>query len=145
MNSPEKFKETCLPPTQTFCGSINNENVKEKEYKNVHAIWNKSEVKDFQAFTNLYNKVDILLLADVMENLREIPLKTYKLNPALYFTSPGFAWDCMLKLTKNLELLTEYDMILMTEKGIRGGISQCSNRHVKANNMYMQEKFDENK
>jgi hypothetical protein len=79
MDSPEKFKETCLPPVEKFYSSVNNENVKEKEYKNAQEMWNKFEIKDLQEFTNLYNKLDILLLADVMENFREISLKTY--NP----------------------------------------------------------------
>jgi hypothetical protein len=105
----------------------------------------KFQIKNLQEFTNLYNKVDILLLADVMENFRDIALKTYKLDPAWYFTTPGFAWDCMLKMTKQkLELLTDYDTVLVIEKGIRGGISQCSNRYSRANNKYMGIKYNEN-
>ena len=78
-----------------------------------------------------------------MENFTDISLKTYKLGPAWFFTTPGFAWDCMLRMTKQkLELLTDYDMILIFENGIREGISQCSKRHAKANNMYMNEKYD---
>jgi hypothetical protein len=55
-------------------------------------------------------------------------LKTYKLDPACYYTTHGFACDCMLRITKQkVELLTEYDMGFMCENGIRLGISQCYN------------------
>ena len=86
------------------------------------------------------------LLTDIMENFRETSLKIYKLDPVWYYTTPGFAWDCMLKTTKQkLELLTDVDMLLMFERAKRGGISQCSNRYAKANNKYMGKKFDKNK
>jgi hypothetical protein len=146
MDSPEKYLETQLPPIEKFYISLNNESVSQEEYENAQEIWDKFKIKNLQEFTSLYNKIDVLLLADVMENFRNISLKTYKLDPAWYFTTPGFAWDCMLKMSKQkLELLTDYDMLLMIENGIRGGISQCSNRHAKATHKYMGKKFDESK
>lgn len=41
-----------------------------------------------------------------------------------------------------LELLSDVDMLLMFEKGIRGGISMISNRYGCANSPYMGEKYD---
>ena len=64
----------------------------------------------------------MLQLADVFENFRDICLENYKLDPAWYYTSPGLAWDAMLKRTGiSLELLTDIDMLLMFKDGIRGG------------------------
>ena len=62
----------------------------------------------------------------------------YRLDPAWYFSAPGLAWDAALtalKITKvQLELLSDPDMLLMIESGIRGGIATISHRHAKANN-----------
>ena len=72
-------------------------------------------------------------------------MKYYKLDPCHYYTAPGLAWDACLKLTKQeLKLLTDYDMLMMFEKGIRGGISHISKRYAEANNKYMKE-FDKTK
>ena len=100
-------------------------------------------MKTLQDCRNLYNQVDVLLLADVFENFRDICIKNYKLDPAHYYTAPGLAWDAALKITEvNLELLSDINMLLMVQKGIRGGVSMISTRYGKANNKYMGEKFD---
>ena len=60
-----------------------------------------------------------------------------------YYTAPGLAWDAALKVTKvELELLADPDMLLMIEKGIRGGVSMISTRYGKANNPYMGDSYD---
>ena len=67
----------------------------------------------------------------------------YGLDPAWYFSAPGNAWDVKLKVTKvQLELLSNPDMLLMIESGIRGGIGTKSHRHAKANNDYMATELD---
>jgi len=69
-------------------------------------------------YSDLYLKIDVLLLADVFENFRDVCIKTYNLDAAYYFIAPGLSFDAMLKFTgKKLELLSDYDMLLMYENG----------------------------
>ena len=55
-----------------------------------------------------------------------------------YFSSPGLSWNAMLKVTKiELDLISDTDMHLFIEKGMRGGISYIAEKHNKANDKYM--------
>ena len=75
----------------------------------------------------------------------DIFFKFYNLDPAYYFSCPGFAWDAMLKMTDiNLKLITDIDMYQMVETGLRGGVSYIANRYSKPNNKYLSD-YDENK
>ena len=74
----------------------------------------------------------------MLENCRNKCIKIYKLDPSHFLPATGLAWQACLKKTGvNLELLTDIDMPLMVEKGIRGGICQAVYRYAKANNKYM--------
>ena len=142
MNSPERLKETQLPLKEAFYSRLNDEGISNENYAHAKQVWETSEMKNLEHYNNLYNRVDVLLLTDVFENFREICIKNYNLDPAHYYTASGLAWDAALKVTKvKLELLSNMDMLLMVEKGIRGGVSMISNRHGKANNKYMGKSF----
>ena len=146
MNSEEKFKDTKLPPREVFYSKLSGKGITEKDYKHACNVWNTFNMKTFKEYHELYNETDVLLLADVFENFRDLCLKIYGLDPVYYFTAPGLAWDACLKITDiDLELLSETNMLLMFEKGIRGGISIISNRYGKANNKYMRKGFNKNK
>ena len=145
MDTEEKFNDTKLPPREAFYSKLSGRGISEKDYKHAWNVWNTFKMKTFKDYHELYNETDVLLLADVFENFRNLCLKIYGLDPAYYFTAPGLAWDACLKMTNiNLELLSETNMLLMFEKGIRGGISIISNRYGEANNKYMGNRFNKN-
>ena len=73
-------------------------------------------------------------------------MNQYGLNPAWYISALGLVWDAALKITKvQLELLSDPYMLLMIQRGIRGGIATISHHHGKANNEYMGTEFDPTK
>ena len=138
MDSVEKFKEPNPPPQKVFYSKLTGKGISNKNYNHVLNVWNSFNMETMKDYHELYNESDVLLLADVFENFRDLCLKIYGLNPVHYYTAPGLAWDACLKMTNiNLELLNDIDMLLMFEKGIRGGISIISNRYGEANNKYM--------
>ena len=113
-----KIYETSSPNKDSFYSSLNND---------------------------LYVQSDTLLLADVFENFRNTCIKVYELDPAHFLSLPGLTWQaCLKKSNIKLELLTDYEMLLMVEEGIRGGICHSIHRHARANNKYMKN-YDENK
>ena len=142
MDSIERFKENKLPLKESFYSSLNDKNISDEDYAHAKKVWGAFKLEYLKDYHELYYKTDVLLLADVFENVRDICTEIYKLDPAHYFTAPGLSWDACLKMTGvRLELLTDVDMLLMVEEGIRGGVSMVSKRFSKANNKYMGDKF----
>ena len=96
--------------------------------------------KNLGDYHDLYVQSDTILLADVFENFRNMCVKVYELDPAHFLSAPGLAWQaCLRKTDVKLELITDPDIILMVEKGIREGICNAIHRYAKANNKYMKE------
>ena len=145
MDSEEKFNDTKPPPQRAFYSNLSGKGISNKNYNRVLNVWNTFNMKIFKEYHELYNITDVLLLADVFENFRDLCLKIYGLDPVYYFTAPGLAWDACLKVTGvQLELLSDPNMLLMFEKGIRGGISIISNRYGEANNKYLRKGYNKN-
>ena len=101
-------------------------------------MFKKFKLKNLGEYHDLYVPSDTLLVADVFENFRNMCIKVHELDPAHFLSLPGLAWQaCKKKTNVKLELLTDYNMLLMVEEGIRGGICHSRHRYAKANNKYM--------
>ena len=142
VDSYEKFNNKELPPKECFYSSIkdgkrdkSNGHIYEKEYLDLKNFWKELGFNTFIDFHNHYLKKDVLLLADVFEKFISTCLKNYNLDPCHYFSALGLSWDAMLKMTKvELEKISDPDMHLFIEKGMRGGISYINKRYSEANN-----------
>ena len=157
MSDTNKFRETQLPPKKCFSSSLNSSVVfsdesrddknttviSDKDYKHAQKVFKTFGCKNLGEYTKLYCKSDVLLLADVFENFIDVCYEKFKLDPAHYITAPALGMDAMLKMTEiEVELLTDIDMYLLFEGGIRGGISTITNRYGRANNKYMGDQYD---
>ena len=140
MDCFERLDETCLPPIECFYSKLNDEGIEQDDYVHAQNVWKEFQMKTMRDYHDLYLKTDVLLLADVFEEFRNICLENYGLDPAWYYTTPALAWDACLKTTQvRLELLHDQDMLLMIERCIRGGVSMITTRYSKANHKFMQE------
>ena len=138
MDNWEKFDETTLPPKEAFYSNLNLEDISDEDYAHAQKVWDVFQIKNRGEYHDLYVQSDTLLLSDVFENFRNKCLEIYELDPIYFVSAPGLAWQACLKKTGvKLELLTDIDMLLMVEKGTRGGICQATHRYAKANNKYM--------
>ena len=137
MTSWERFNQT-LPDKKGSYSELNIEDITDKGYEHAQKVWDVFKIKSLGEYHDLYVQSDTLLLADVLKNFRDKCIEIYELDPAHFLSTPGLTWQAYLKKTGvELELLTDIDMLLMVEKGIRGGICQATHRYAKANNKYM--------
>ena len=145
MDGWNKFNEKALPSKESFYSSLTMEDISETDYAHANNVFTKLNINNLGEYHDLYGRSDTLLLADIFENFRQSCLENYELDPAHFVSLPGLAWQACLKKTNvELELLTDYDMLLMIEEGIREGICHAVNRYAHANNHYMKD-YDKTK
>ena len=143
VNSWDRFNETHLPPIDAFYSNLNISSIIEEDYQHAQRVWKEFGIHNLGNYHDLYLRTDVVLLANVYEAFRDTCLRHYKLDPAHFYTSPGLAWKACLKCTGiRLELLTDPDMLLMFERGFRGGITQAVRKYASANNKCMEYRFD---
>ncbi|XP_066603662.1 uncharacterized protein [Prorops nasuta] len=132
------LNESKLPSRELFYNHLNECEISENDYTHTLKVWNTFNIQNIGEYSDLYLKTDVLLLADIFGNFRKSCINNYKLDPVPYFSLPSYTWDIMLFYTDiKLELVTDIDMLTFIERGIRGGLSQCSNRYAKANNKFL--------
>lgn len=139
-----KFDETELPPIESFYSKLKGEGCSNDAYKHAQTVMKEFDCKTLWDYHDLYLATDVVLLADVFEHFRKLALQDDKLDPVHYVSLPGFSWDSLMLKSKpildplgGLELLSDPEMYLMIERGIRGGVSMISQRHAAANNRNM--------
>lgn len=145
MDTFTKFSETKLPPIEKFYSSLSESTITEAEYRHAHEVWEKFNCKTLGDYHDLYLATDILLLADVFENLRNMCLEYFGLDPCNYFTTAGIAGDAMYKISgAEIDLISDEEQYDFIMRGIRGGISMISHRFARANNPCMGKQYDPN-
>ena len=143
MDNWERFDERLLLNKEAFYSNLNMEDITDTDYRHANKVFKEFKLKHLGEYHDLYIQSETLLLADVFENFRNTCIKVYELDPAHFLTAPGLAWQACLKKTGvKLELLANFDMLLMVEEGIRSGIYYAVHRYAKTNNKYMN-KYDE--
>ena len=143
MSSWDKFEEFKLPPIEAFYSNLNMSNVSEGDYEHAHRVWKEFNIRNLGEYHDLYLCTDVILLSNMFEAFRDTCLEHYSFDPAHFYTLPGLAWKACLKKTGiRLELLTNPDMLLMFEHGIRRGITQAVHRYASANNKYIGELYN---
>ena len=148
MDCWDKFIETLIPNKESFYSNLTMENITETDYIHANNVFKTFKLNNLGDYHDLYVQSDTLLLADVFENFRKAWIKTYELDPANFIfhiiTRISMASIFEKKTGVELELLPDYDMLLMIEEGIRGGICHTVHHYAKTNNKYMKN-YDKSK
>lgn len=138
-DDPEKMKlKISELKKEHFDNKLTNSKLSDDDWIYIQKMIKTLKIKTFEEFHDFYLHVDVDGLTDVFENFRRQSLKYYNIEPCYYVGTPSFAWDAMLLKSKiQLELLTDVEMYVFFEKGIRGGQSVVFNKYCKANNKYL--------
>ena len=132
------FFDGKLPDRCEFFSFLKDKCISEQDYLHAIDVWIMFKMNTMSNYHDLYLKTDVLLLADVFEKFINMCLQHYGLDPCHYFSSSGLSCDAMLKMTEiELELISNIDMYVFVEKGMREGISYIAKRSNKASNKYM--------
>ena len=135
MGSFDRFNEAELPPQGAFFSKLSDSPCSDSEYIHATRVWTAFGCETMADYHDIYLQLDELLLAGFFEKFRKTCLEFYSLDPILYYTTTGLAYDAALRMSRvDLQLKTYVDMYHFVENSVRGGISMISARHAQANN-----------
>ena len=143
MDSWDRFKEMSLPSIKRFYSNLNMSEVSNADYEHTCSVLRAFGIRNMGEYHDLYLRINVILLSNVLKSFRRVCPENYGLDPSHFYTAPGLAWKAFLKKTGiRLELLLDPNMLLMIERGVRGGITQSVHRWATANNPYIGSEYD---
>ena len=108
VTSADVLNETSLPTQEEFYSYLKDESITDEEYARAHAVWDNFQMKTLWNYHDLYLIMDVVLLADVILAFQKVCRSNYGIDPLHSYTTPGFGWQALLKMTNvELELLSE--------------------------------------
>lgn len=120
-----------LPRKEDFYSSLCEDIISDENHMFAKKVWNTFNCKNLLDYTELYCKIDTVLLAEIFQKFRKDMILFSGLDPANYISLPSFSFDLMLKITKcEIELPQDINMVHFFESGIRGGVSFINTRHL---------------
>ena len=123
---------TSFPPYEAFFSHIKGKNISKEFYLEAKKMYKKLNVKNMLEYTELYCKLDVLLLAEVIMKFRANVYDDFQLAIENYISCPQLSFDACLKKTGvKLEQISDETMVSWLEQNIRGGISFVNNRYEK--------------
>lgn len=85
------LNNNCLPSKEEFYSKLNDSNVSDEDYEYAKLVWNHCNVKTLGEYSDIYWKIDVLLLTDIFENYRKLCVNCYHLDAAKFYATAGFA------------------------------------------------------
>jgi hypothetical protein len=124
-------RERRLPPKEAFHNRLTDENASDEDYAFAQKVFDLFACRNMMDYARLYMEIDVFLLAEAVMNMRKTLYDEFKLDMCQYLSLPMMAKDIMLKVSgAEIELISDYDMVMMVQRGIRGGMSFIGQRLV---------------
>ena len=138
MKSWKIFKEPVPLTKESYYSEFNDKSISDEDLEHIKNVCNAFNITNLDDYHDLYVSLDVALLADVFENFRDTTINIDKLDPEYYLSAPGLSWQsCLKKTGVTLQLLTDENILLIFEKGIRGGMCNVTRIYARVNNKHM--------
>ena len=137
INDGEKFNKTSLAQNEDFYSHLNMENITDANCMHLKRDSKDFKITNLEEYYNLHVQSYMFLLADTFEDSRNTCPEIYELYPARFCTAPELTWVAALKKVRvKKNLLTDINLLLILEKGIRSRIYHAIYQFVLFNNKW---------
>ena len=95
----KRFNVASLSEKEDSYSHLNMGGITDADYAHAKRVCKDFKVNKLGEYHDLYLQSDILLLPDVIENLRNMCLEIYEIDPDSFLTASKLAWKAALTLT----------------------------------------------